>query len=173
MQAREKLRRFLATDTGRVAWRIATGIVIFPLVWLAMRPLFWLTMGDSMLARSVASFTGDTSSWQFWEMQRLLEWGADPDYRYGNDALVATPLFYAAAGGEIDLAELLLRHGASLTAVNSDGATAADVACFYGEAAMARYLSTLGVALTGRYETTSKGAPLPKNCAKETQGNEM
>ena len=57
----------------------------------------------------------------------LLDHGADPNVRtplYGH----ATPLHHASQSGRIDIARLLLEHGASVEVKDEDGRTPLDVA---------------------------------------------
>jgi ankyrin repeat protein len=125
-----------------------------------MRPLFWLTIPDRMLVSYIATYSGDQSSFAFWEMKRLLEWGANPNYVSRGDSHLAR----AASRPYAEVAALLLQHGAEKGAVNARGATALDIACFYDLPEMAAFLRTEGVPFTGIYQQTSDRRPLPSPC---------
>ncbi len=58
-------------------------------------------------------------------VQWLLERGANPNYRYSGNY---SPLLTAAANGRLDIAKLLLAHGADLHDATSDGKSALDLA---------------------------------------------
>eukprot|EP01032_Pedospumella_encystans_P008759 gene8759-10361_t len=56
----------------------------------------------------------------------------------------ATPVLVCAASGRIDLLELLVARGADLHAVDGKNQNASDVATFYSQEAMVKFLSTQG-----------------------------
>lgn len=69
----------------------------------------------------------------------LLDRGADPNAR---QQLGYTPLHTAASRGDVEMAKLLLSRGADPDVKGSDGASVADVARKYGQAAFAEWFES-------------------------------
>jgi hypothetical protein len=72
----------------------------------------------------------------------LLECGADPNERHGNDG--SMPLHAAIIGGHLDSVELLIAHGADLQAPGPRGESPLRMALTMRKAAIARRLCELG-----------------------------
>ena len=73
-------------------------------------------------------------------MQLLLERGVDPNARQQLDY---TALHGAASRGDVEMAKLLLAHGAARDARATDGMTPSDVARKYGKVEFAAWLDAL------------------------------
>ena len=75
------------------------------------------------------------------EVQRQLNAGVDVNE---ENAIGYTPLHYAAAGGHIDIVELLIEHGANINATDSSnkGATPLDYAHWKGQMEVVEVLKT-------------------------------
>jgi len=75
------------------------------------------------------------------EVQRQLDAGVDVNE---ENAIGYTPLHYAAAGGRIDIVELLIEHGANINATDSSnkGATPLDYAHWKGQMEVVEVLKT-------------------------------
>ena len=75
------------------------------------------------------------------EVQRQLDAGVDVNE---ENAIGYTPLHYAAAGGHIDIVELLIEHGANINATDSSnkGATPLDYAYWKGQMEVVEVLKT-------------------------------
>jgi len=71
-------------------------------------------------------------------MKLLLERGANPNAKQELDY---TPLHTAAGRGDVEMAKLLLAHGAQRDAHGSDGKTPADVAREHGQATFADWIA--------------------------------
>ncbi len=76
------------------------------------------------------------------QVRGLLDAGADPNQR--EAVLGTTPLFSAAAAGDLELLKLLLARGAELDGLNLDGTSALIGAAFLGRVDTARHLIEQG-----------------------------
>jgi len=93
-------------------------------------PLHWAVFEENVEMAELLILSGARVDAQAWE---------------GLDELAAeAPLHIAARLGNIDVAETLLRHGASLELGDETGATPLNVAAAEGDAAMAEFLLELG-----------------------------
>ena len=70
-------------------------------------------------------------------MRLLLEGGADPN---AHQQLDYTPLHGAASRGDVEMAKLLLDHGADRHPKATDGQTPADVARSHGQPEFADWI---------------------------------
>jgi cytohesin len=98
----------------------------------------------------------------------LLDAGADAVAPAGYHDL--TPLHITAAMGEVDLADVLLRKGATLAAVDDAGATPLHFAAREGQTAMVTFLLDRGALINARmHEDQGSQTPLAIARAKRHQ----
>lgn len=142
----ERVRTMLAADRSLLDSRSADG---FPALGMAIffgHPhvaRFLIEQGADVNAAAtnaarVACVHAAAAARDRETMQLLLERGADPNAKQQMDY---TPLHGAASRGDVEMAKLLLAHGAVRDPRGSDGKSAADVAREHGQPEFAEWIT--------------------------------
>lgn len=160
MTTQTRWQRFRGSEEWSFLRRLLLLIIAAPFIWGAVRFSMWLTMPDRLLVNKIILYSGDPESLEFWEMEQLLAWGADPNYVYAGEPNIVR----VASRPYVEVAKLLLRHDADRYARDSKGATALDTACYYDQREMVVYLKSVDVPFTGIFQTTFDQRPLPPAC---------
>lgn len=126
-----------AQDQFREAVRSGDTTVVLRLI-----PQFDLNARDSLGA---AALHDAVWSGRLEIVRVLLEAGANPNITHLEAG--STPLDYAAVKNELDIAQLLLDHGADARAVNRNGSTALHLAAARGYTSVARLLLDHGASI--------------------------